>query len=212
MDDIKNVQRRYKSTVGMEKLKEALKEKEKQEEFKREQIKEIMKDYSYFDKLTCYLNPGESFFDDDYKHKNGLDKSTVDMMIKLFLFYEGIAQYADKNFYYPYPEEFGNHYVIKHNGSAFKVGILAGQGVTYYCERISAYDKNIRYINLSDIIKNRPRADKDEIAQSFKTIQENINQLFDKGIPTFAVVSAVQRIVDNATYKNAGDIFVRKHK
>lgn len=118
----------------------------------KEEIKNtLIKDYEYINWLISFTLDNGTFWDDDYKYKeetlSDIDKENVS---KLGIFYDAINDYADQNIIYPFPCGFGNFYQITYNNVGFEIGILAGQGIAFFCNRTAT---NPNFIDFNDIVK-----------------------------------------------------------
>ena len=109
-------------------------EKEKQ---KNARIKILMSNLDYINWLIEFTKDKEGFSDNDWIYSSEkLDDFNQEKVYDLQLFFEGIYQYARKNYIYPQASSLGECYQIRIGDVIFEIGYLSGQGTKFYCKRI----------------------------------------------------------------------------
>lgn len=124
----------------------------KQEKIKSEKIKNIISDTAYIEWLKQFAQDKDKFFSDDWVYtQKKLSEVERENISKLYLFYEGISQYASQNYILPLPCEFGNFYRIKLDDYYFKVGVLVGQGTVFFFNKETLNNRK-EFIDFNDVM------------------------------------------------------------
>ena len=188
---------------------EVLKQKQDEEKVRKEGISSVIKDTSYFLFLDHILLEDDVLFDTDIVFGDGISSEQKNDLSKLCFFYEAINIYARENYYFPLMDEDSSSYTVSLGNIIITVGYTNDEKKTFFCERVSIKDAPKGVINLEDIINNVPRHNKDEIKRNIAAISDNIVSLFEKGVPAYSIVAALQRAIDELIYRENND-FVRK--
>lgn len=106
-----------------------------------------------------------------------LDYENVNNLHTLF---EGIELYAKKNYIYPTKCDFGVYYNIKLDGISYEIGMLVGQGTLFFCNR-KPLNKDLEYIDFSDIMSDKKKDGVDVITQQLKDLSNKVLELHKKG-------------------------------
>ncbi len=169
------------------------------ENARNEEIKIMMANQSYLEWLTQFTKDKEGFSDEDWlyfpERIKDSDKANVE---KLGLFYDGIDNYAQQNYIYPLPCEFGNFYKIRLNEIDFEIGMLVGQGTVFYCKKVKVENEQ-EFIDFNDIMTNK----KQEQVAKINTILESLSNMvftaYKNGVPIEAISSTLEDIIDEIT-------------
>ena len=138
---------------GKAKMDKLVEEFVKREKVKSEKIKSMMSDTTYMEWLNRFTQDKERFYDDDWLYfPERIEDADRENVEKLFLFYEGIREYAEQVHFYPTPCECGDFYKVRLNESGFKIGILFGQGTVFFCEKIPVENEE-EFIDFNNILK-----------------------------------------------------------
>lgn len=70
-----------------------------------------------------------------------ISKEDIDRANNLGLFFEGIREYAGKNYIYPIMYEYQSYYSVKDNINEvyYKIGVIEGQGGSFFCDRVEIW-------------------------------------------------------------------------
>lgn len=158
---------------------------------KEKNIKTMMSNTDYLFWLDRFTQDKEVFYDDQWLYFsdkiNDSDKKNVE---KLKLFYEGIDEYANKNYIYPISWDYGNYYKIKLDNLGFKIGLTYGQGISFSCERVFV-DNEQEFIDFNDIITDKKKNNVDEFDIKLNTLADYIKNIYEQGVPGQAIVSTL---------------------
>ena len=136
----------------------------------------------------------DTFFDDDWSYSpleiKDNDKKNVD---NLYLFYEGIEDYAAKNYIYPAILNYGSFYKIRLYNLGFEVGMISGQGTSFFCKKVIVNDENIEdFIDFNDIMTNKKQENVDVITDELSRVRNSIMLAYEKGIPAPAIIDTLE--------------------
>lgn len=96
-----------------------------------------------------------------YLKKNS--KEDIDRANNLGLFFEGIREYAGKNYIYPIMYEYQSYYSVKDNINEvyYKIGVIEGQGGSFFVIE-QKYDSELDFIDFNDIMNDKVRDNAEE--------------------------------------------------
>ena len=96
-----------------------------------------------------------------------ISKEDIDRANNLGLFFEGIREYAGKNYIYPIMYEYQSYYSVKDNINEvyYKIGVIEGQGGSFFCERVEDTSE-LDFIDFNDIMDDKVRDNAEEIELS----------------------------------------------
>lgn len=114
------------------------------------------------------------------------DRSYVD---ELCLFYDGIQNYANKNHIYPTQFPSGEFFKIKLSDIGFEIGMIWGQGTSFFCNRVPV-EKD--FIDFNDIIDNKKNSQNEIIKTKLEQLSSNIISLYQNGIPFEAITNTIK--------------------
>ena len=186
-----------------------LRERQEEEKVKKDEIDSVIKDTSYFRFLDYILLDDDILFDTDIVYGGDISPSQRDDLNKLGFFFEAIDKYAKENYYYPLMEGDSVSYTIYLGSVIITIGYTNDEKKTFFCERTSREDAPRGLINLEDIIGNVPRKNKNEIKENIAAISDNIVSLMEKGVPSYSIVAALQKAIDELILREKNN-FVRK--
>ena len=168
---------------------------------KEERIKIMMSSAIYFEWLNKFMNDKDSFSDSDWLYSpEELSESDTKNVNDLCLFYEGIKKYADQNYIYAKPCDFGNYYKVKLNDNAYIIGILVGQGTIFFCKKALLNDKK-DYIDFIDIINNKQQNNVSQINTVLETLTQMITAIYECGVPIEAITDTVNTAIEDINNK-----------
>lgn len=180
------------------------------EKIRNEEIKKIMSDTDYFEWLIQFTQDKSVFFDSDgiylLDEVSNYDRKNIK---KLCLLYEGIDKYASQNYIYPSTCEFGNFYKVKLDKYGFEIGILVGQGVEFFCKKVSLENDN-DFIDFNDIMAVKKQDKVDDINKILNSLSRMVIAAYENGVPTEAIVNIVDDTVKDIVSKKEDKILVRK--
>lgn len=116
------------------------------------------------------------------------DKALVE---QLPLLYQGIEDYAERNYIYPTPYGFGGFYKIRFNGVGYEVGMITGQGTVFFCTRVEIQNEN-EFIDFNDIMNNKEQDNVKEIKEKIDNLSQMITSLCEAGVPYEAIKQTLE--------------------
>ena len=115
---------------------------------------DLVSNNKYFEWLRDFTEDKNGFSDQDWLYfPEELSKSDRDNVGKLSLFYDCVEDYANQYHISPIKCEFGKFYTIKLDDCGLQIGILEGQGVETFCQKIQI-EKDNDFIDFNDIINS----------------------------------------------------------
>jgi hypothetical protein len=171
------------------KMKKWLEEQIKKDEQINLEKKDILSNTKYIDWLENFTKEHKEFTDDEWTYcPEKLSISDLEKVNKLHLLYDGIDEYASKNYLYPTVVDFGAVHKIKLNNTGFEIGVFTGQGSLFFCRRIKISKNNKQnFIDFNDIINNKKQDGVDEIDKKLNKLSNLIEDLDKSGIPHDAI-------------------------
>ena len=184
---------------GKKSLEKAAKKIMEEEKNREKRIKELITEGEYILWLEKFTIKYTRFSDNDWLYCPEeileADRARVE---ELTLFYQGIDEYANKNFIFPSSCDFGNYYCIKFGNIGYEIGIMVGQGTLFFCNRVSVENKE--FIDFTDI-KNDKEQPKTKLINnkleelsllinnlaediSLEAIEENVRNVFKEILET----------------------------
>ena len=211
MDDIEKLTALLKSKEGQEIMSKHIKNFIEKQKIEEEEINKILSNTDYINWIINFLADNDSFSDYCWLY-NSLNLKDIDVknLKKLSLFYDGVDKYANENFIYPTNDNNGSFYQIKYNDWCFEIGVIYGQGTTYYCQK--AYVKEDKYIDFNDILNNRKQDNISEITDTLKLLSECILDAYNKGVPIEAIKNTTDKVINDIIWqkKDKSKIKVKK--
>ena len=131
-------------------------------------LKSIFSGYDYMNWLDRFTANTKGFSDEEYLYfPEKISKEDLDKVNNLGLFFEGIMEYADKNYIYPSTYEYQSYYGIKDNVNEayYKIGVIEGQGGSFFCDRVEPTSE-LDFIDFNDIMDDKIRDNAEEIELS----------------------------------------------
>lgn len=154
---------------------------------KMQESKEILATTSYMLWLENFTKLHAKFTDATWLHsQEEINEKDYDNVIKLDSLFVALERYADANYITSNSDEFGVYYTITFNGVPYKVGVMAGQGTIFYCERLKTCSSSI---NFDDISQNKPAPNTQQIDAIFCDIFDAIRHLNSEFSLPFTTIS-----------------------
>ena len=179
-----------------------MKEYIRQETIRIKIQKELMSNTEYIKWLDEFTQDKDGFSDDDWLYfPEKIEESDKNNVEKLNIFYEGIKQYAKKNYIRKSEIEFGDFYKIRLDDLGFKIGMMSGQGVFFFCEKVPVDNKE-SFIDFNDIILNRKLERVDEITKDLEQLSSMVISLYEKGAPVDAIMNTLNDALKAVKSKN----------
>ena len=161
----------------------------------REKAKNIVKDNVYMLWLEKFTTVYSGFSDDNWLYcPEKISADDLANVNSLSFFFEGITEYASKNFFPIYTTDWGKCVLIKFNGIGYKVGLDAGQGSISYCERIDISDDKV-FIDFNDIMTDKKQDKVDLITQKLYQVEKLIEELIHIGAPIETVFDNLKSMI-----------------
>lgn len=161
-------------------------------------LKSLFSSYDYMNWLNSFTANTKGFSDEDYLYfPEKISKEDLDKVNTLGLFFEGIREYADKNYIYPTIYEYQSFYGIKDNANDayYKIGVIEGQGGSFFCERIE-YTSEQPFIDFNDIMDDKVRDNVKEIEADLDNMSNLVISLYNKGIPLEAIKETLDKTIN----------------
>ena len=172
-------------------------------DIKENKMKNMLSNTNYIEWLIEFTKKYESFTDNSWLYNpEELSENDFNSVSDLNLLYEIIDHYAEKNYIYPMPCNFGNYYKIKFNNIAFEIGLIAGQGVVNFCNKIELNnDISLEFIDYNDIINNKEYAHVQNINRYLSCIERKIMSAYYNGVPAEALKNALKKTIEEIKLK-----------
>lgn len=182
----------------MEKIVEETIEKEK---IRNDKIKTLMSSLDYINWLTEFTKDNKGFSDYDWLYSSEkLDDADQEKVDDLQLFFEGIYQYARKNYIYSQTRSLGECYQVRIDDIGFEIGYLSGQGTKFYCRRIplEAMENAIYFM---DIVNNKKQDSVEYIEKSLENLSNMFVELYNNGVPIEAMMETFNKTIKSIEQK-----------
>ena len=170
---------------------------------KRKDVNKIISNYDYINWVDSYMRDKTCVYDDDPIYNNESiakkDFSNIYLISALFC---AIEKYAKDNYIYPQETEFGFYYNINYLLNGYKVGAMAGQGVTYYIKKCD--DINLdSCLNFEDIINNKRQDNYLNIKERLENLKEEIINSCEDNVPIEAIEETVEDTIKKLKKKHS---------
>lgn len=166
----------------------------------REKAKQLVSDNTYILWLENFTNIYPKFTDDLHEHyPDKLSSVDCQNISDLYLFFQGIDNYASQNFIASETEEIGfenEYYLIVYNDICYQIGTVSGQGTFAYCDRIKTTSEKV--INFNDVIANKQQKNKKIITEKLKLLSDIVQELNHLNVPLYVIFSSIEQTLDNS--------------
>ena len=204
MDFAEKLLKELETPEGQAKIDKWVQEYIAQEEAKKQQIRSMMSNLTYLKWLNQFMQNKESFSDDDWLYSpeqiTDSDWKKVDI---LGLFYEGINNYAKLNYIYPYQCPNGNYYKIRLNDKGFEIGVMAGQGIIFFCKKVPVENEQ-EFIDFNDIMIGKKQEQVDRINESLENLSNMVLKVYESGVPIESITYTLENTIKEITSKKEG--------
>lgn len=197
-----------RSLVTDEEIKEYVnKNKEKRLKEKKERdakLKSIFSSYDYMNWLNSFTVDNKGFSNTEFLYfPEKISKEDLDKVNNLELFYEGIREYAKKNYIYPSTDDWQCFYKIKDNVNEvyYKIGVIEYQGGSFFCEKVEDTSE-LDFIVFNDIMNDKNRDNVEEIEASLNNMASLVISLYNKGIPIEAIKETLNKTISEIELSN----------
>ena len=182
----------------------------KKQEEDREITKKLLSDTSYIEWISSFTQDKDGF-DDETLFSLDKDDPNKKYIKYLNLFYDGINEYAERNYIYPELNEtthhfFGSHFNIRLNDFGFEIGYISGQGVIFLCNK-KEIENESDFIDFNDIITNKKQDNVDSINETLNNLSTIVSEAYQNGVP----IEAIRNRID-LTIRDLNKIEKDKHK
>lgn len=165
----------------------------------QERAKSIVADNVYMLWLEKFASIHPIFSDDTWLYEpNAISKEDSENVAELCSFFNGLSEYAEKNFLPIYSEDFTTYVYIKFNDIGYEIGLISGQGTYAYCQRIDISPDKV-FIDFNDIVADRKQPHVDGVDETLNTISNLIEQLLNSGVPAAAVYTRINDTINKYT-------------
>lgn len=173
--------------------------KEKTNNIKRQ---EMLSNTDYMKWLDSFTIEHSKFSDDDWLYfPEKISKQDNEQVYNLRLLYEIIEKYASKNYIFPTTCDFGDFYKIKFEHTGFEIGMLAGQGVLFFCNRVQIENEK-DFIDFNDILNNKKNDNVTTIKNKLNELSNLVVSLYKSGIPLEAIVITLDNTLNEINTQN----------
>lgn len=167
-----------------------------------EKILLLMSNIDYIHWIDNYIEVNKGFSEDDLicfsSYLSIGDKEHIGL---LPLFYRGISNYAGNHYTYAKFNEFGEYYNLKYENIGLEVGILEGENLSHYCNKIEIKEDD-SFIDFQDILLENTQERVDQITESLNGIAESIIEAYENGIPLRSIENTVISSIKNVKEKH----------
>lgn len=157
-------------------------------------IKEIITGGEYILWLEKFTIKHTRFYDNDWLYcPEAISEDDRARVEELNLFYQGIYDYASKNFIFPSFCDFGNYYCIKFGDIGYEIGIMVGQGTLFFCNKVSLENKE--FIDFTDIQNGKEQPKTKLINNRLEELSILINNLAEE-VPLAAIEETAKNTIN----------------
>ena len=187
---------KFNLDVTQEQQKEIVNEAAASLMHSQELVKTLISNTEYILWLENFTISNPAFEDDTWLYQSDeISKEDSERVDELNSFFEGIMEYADRNFIPLCYNEYSTYIFIKFNNIGYRIGVMVGQGSVTYCERVDISSDNI-FIDFDDIMNNKKQENVDYICERLDSISSIIQELLKVGVPEKIFFSMVQKALD----------------
>ena len=169
----------------------------KEREERDAKLKSLFSSYDYMNWLNTFTADNKGFSLEDFLYfPEKISKEDLDRVNTLGLFFEGIREYADKNFIYPSTYEWQCFYGVKDNVNEvyYKIGVIEWQGGSFFCERVED-TITLDFIDFNDIMDDKVRDNVKEIETDLDNMSNLVLSLYNKGVPLEAIKETLDKTI-----------------
>lgn len=160
--------------------------------------KELVSNTEYILWLENFTSTHTYWSDDTWLYcPEKISKEDYKRVEELHCFFNGIVDYAERNFIPTYNDEYGydTYIFIQFNNVGYRIGEMIGQGTLAYCERVDISSDNV-FIDFNDIIINKKQENVDDIEKKLDSMCKIIEELISMGVPAKSISKRVQNALD----------------
>ncbi len=155
---------------------------------------EITQTEDYINWLENFTIENKSFSDDSWLYcPENISIDDKDKVSKLNNFYDVIQVYANKNYIYATPNNFGKQYYVKHNNIGYEVGIMVGQGTTFFVKRQRITRKNSDFFLDFKLIQENKITARAEMIRNKLVALGNLIDDISNSVPVEAIEETTQK-------------------
>lgn len=133
---------KYKKYLETEEGQKSLKRFVEEIEKKEKAQKELVETDNYIKWLEKFTEEHPNFDDTTWLYfPEKISKENNDRVNQLCDFFTAIDKYAETNYIYPTPCEYGAYYSIVYNGKVYEIGLIVGQGALTFCNTSNINDE-----------------------------------------------------------------------
>jgi len=191
------------NTLGEnEKIKNFGEEFFRKENEEKNKMENMLSDTDYIKWLEKFTLEHSGFTDEDWLYfPEKITKEDLEKVNDFHLMYNGIEEYACKNYIYPTSSAFGKIYKIKLDNTGFELGKQVGQGTRFFCNIIEIKEEK-DFIDFNDVINNNKRDNVLYIENKLNDLSNYIIYLYENGIPLEAIEDTLNDTINKINSKN----------
>ena len=163
---------------------------------REEKKKQLFENYDYIDWLVEFTKRCPHFTDIDWACGEGdISPYNHERVQMLGIFFEGIHDFASKNYINSLPCHHGTCYCIKYHDKCYIVGVLIGQGSLVYCD---ALDENTdSFIDFDELLvpTEKTLLRTAMIDNQLERIDDLFYDLYRKGVPHQAIHARANKLL-----------------
>ena len=160
--------------------------------------KSIISDDKYISWLENFTSKHRNFSNDSWDYSNKISNFDKEKVHDLPILFNVIADYANGNYIEAISDDevtFTNEfYCIKFNNCGYKIGVMAGQGCFFYCERIDIYYNN--FIDFNDIISGKEQPNTAVIREKLNNMSKLVSELASLPVSRSVLKFEIDKILD----------------
>lgn len=166
-------------------------------------MKKIMSSTDYIEWLDRFTQNIGGFSDDNWLYcPEKIDDEDRKKVENLGLFYEGIREYAKRQFINPTPCKHGDYFKIRLNDVGFEISMLGDQrNIVYFCKRVSITDEE-EFIDFNDILINKNQDQTDQIKESLISLSNMIKDVYKSGVPIDSITDTFENTIEEINSNN----------
>ncbi len=167
---------------------------------RQELAKTLVSNTEYILWLERFTSLNPVFKDDDWVYcSEEISEEDSIRVNELCSFFDGIAEYANRNFIPFCNNDYDSYIFIKFNNIGYRIGIISGQGSFSYCERVGISSDNF-FIDFDDIVNNKRQENVDYICEKLDSMSNIIKELLNVGVSEKVISKAVENAFEKYSF------------
>lgn len=165
-------------------------------------MQQMLSNLEYIKWLDSFTMKHAEFSDNDWLYfPENISSNDREQVENLDLMYDGIAMYARKNHIYPIRFDLGNYYRIQFDNVGYEVGLLEGQGSSFFCRKVEV-NPEYEFIDFHDIVQGKRYANVDIIEEKLNQLSNAVISLYESGVPLESISITLNKTLDEIHLQN----------